>query len=238
MSDSADHQQQFKPQSIPLHHTESLETCIRQRHSIRFFKPDPVPASLLSSCLQLAQLAPSNSNIQNWRLTFAQNAARDRIIASLFEAATQHGPNVPPLPEAYRHFRSEMGRELYGPQGYDIAREDKDAHKAATMRNFRFFDAPLIGVITMDRGLSSVDSMSVGMFVQTFMLALTEQGLGACLQVSVTGYPEVLKEGFGLGDDQLLLCGIAVGWPQEKNKVNELVMKREDLAHEIKILEE
>jgi nitroreductase len=61
----------------------TLEQCVRGRHSTRFFKPDPVPLDILCECLSLAQLAPSNSNIQNWRMTFASGPARDRIVESL-----------------------------------------------------------------------------------------------------------------------------------------------------------
>lgn len=61
----------------------TLEQCVRGRHSTRFFEPDPVPLDVLCECLSLAQLAPSNSNIQNWRMTFATGNARDRIVESL-----------------------------------------------------------------------------------------------------------------------------------------------------------
>lgn len=61
----------------------TLEQCVRGRHSTRFFKSDPVPLDVLRECLSLAQLAPSNSNIQNWRMAFATGHARDRIVGSL-----------------------------------------------------------------------------------------------------------------------------------------------------------
>jgi nitroreductase len=83
-----------------------------------------------------------------------------------------------------------------------------------------------------------VDAMSVGFFVQTFVLALAERGLGSCLQISVTGYPDVLRKEFGIGDDQTILCGMAIGWPVEHNAVNELEVPREDLAKQITFLEE
>ena len=81
--------------------------------------------------------------------------------------------------------------------------------------------------------LSPVDAMSVGMFMQTLMLALTERGLGTCLQVSVAGFPEILKKEFRLPDNQRVLCGIAIGYPAEHNKVNDLVMSREDVDRSV-----
>ena len=81
--------------------------------------------------------------------------------------------------------------------------------------------------------LTAVDAMSVGMFVQTLMLALTERGLGTCLQVSVAGFPEILKQEFKFPDNQKVLCGIAIGYPAEHNKVNDLVMSREDVDRNV-----
>ncbi|KXT10210.1 hypothetical protein AC579_440 [Pseudocercospora musae] len=99
------------------------------------------------------------------------------------------------------------------------------------MRNYLFFDSPTIACITMNKDLSGIDAMSVGMFIQTFMLALTERGLGSCLQVSVTGYPELLRREFGLKEDQMVLCGMAIGYPAEGHKVNDLHVPRRELEH-------
>ena len=213
--------------------TKSLETCIRRRHSIRVFREDDVEERLLRECVALAQLAPSNSNMQNWRLTLALGEARKRVVTALRTEAEVKGPKVPPLPEAFAHFRSEFGHKLYGEEGYNIGREEKERHRQATLRNYEFFGAPVCGVISMHHDLTNVDALSVGMFVQTFVLALTERGLGACLQVSVTGYPEILRREFRLPDDQKILCGIAIGYPAVDHKVNNLVMTREDVEKQV-----
>lgn len=217
----------------------TLEDYVRHRHSIRFYKDDPVSLDILKECLSLAQLAPSNSNIQNWRIAIATGDARDRITSSLMSEAKKNGPqNIPPLPEQYKHFRSELGHLVYGEKGYNISRDDLEGAQKARARNFNFFGAPCCAVITMNKAFaeSKVDAMSVGMFVQIFMLALEERGLGSCLEVSVTGYPELLREGFQLDDDQLVLCGMAIGWPLEHNNVNELKTPREDLAKQVKFI--
>ena len=225
----------FSSNAAPL--TESLETCIRARHSVREFKPDAVDEQTLRECLRLAQLAPSNSNIQNWRLSLASGPARERIVQALKAAASQGAPHIPALPEKYKHFRSDFGHLLYGEEGYGIPRGDKERATAARMRNFEFFGAPVVGIITMDEVLPAVDAMCVGLFVQTFMLALTEKGLGSCLQVSVAGYPEVLRKEFGIPDDQQIFCGIAIGWPGV-HQVNHLRTTREPLENQVKFLTE
>ena len=120
-----------------------LEQIILERHSTRLFLPKPVPRALVEEALALAVHAPSNSNIQPWRVVFASGPARDRLVAALLEEAHRGPPNIPPLPESIRQFRKELGAEVYGAMG--IAREDKAGHDAAVLRNWEFFRAPLAG---------------------------------------------------------------------------------------------
>jgi nitroreductase len=58
-----------------------LEQAILERRSTRLFLPDkPVPRDLLNEALELAMRAPSNSNIQPWRLVLVSGPARDRLV--------------------------------------------------------------------------------------------------------------------------------------------------------------
>jgi nitroreductase len=52
-----------------------LDQAIQERHSTRMFLPRPVPRDLVNEALALAQWAPSNSNIQPWRLVFVSGTA-------------------------------------------------------------------------------------------------------------------------------------------------------------------
>jgi nitroreductase len=217
--------------------TDSLEKCIRQRHSVRAYLPDPVPKPLLYECLSLAQFAPSNSNIQNWRIFFASDPAAQRIKDALMDEVSKHGPNVPPLPAEFQHFRSEFGSNLYS-KGYHIARDDKRGRQEASQRNFRFFDAPTVGVVCMDASLHPVDAMSVGMYLQTLILLLTERGLGTCAMVSIAGFQEVVKKEFGVPEKMVVLCGLSVGWPDEENDVNKVFSGREEVEHNVTFLDE
>jgi nitroreductase len=152
------------------------------------FLRQPVPRELVNEALALAQDAPSNSNIQPWHMVFASGASRDRLVAALLDEAKRRPPNIPPLPASFQHFRSDLGAQVYGAMG--IAREDAARHAAAVLRNWEFFRAPLAGIVCMHRDLGPADALSVGMFLQTLLLALTERGLGSCVEVSIGGYPE------------------------------------------------
>jgi nitroreductase len=209
-----------------------LDNVIRQRRSIRMFLPDrPVPRELLDEALDLAIRAPSNSNIQPWHVVFASGAARDRLVAALLEAAAAAPPKVPALPEHFSHFRSETGKVVYGSMG--IARDDVAARRVAVLRNWEFFRAPLAGIVCMDRELGLVDSLGVGMFLQTLLLSLTARGLGTCVQVAIAGYPEIIYEQLNIPEQFTILCGLAVGYPDPNFPANKIRIGREPVEKNV-----
>lgn len=202
-----------------------LEQAIMKRHSTRMFVPDkPVPAELVQEALDLAMRAPSNSNIQPWHVVVASGPARDRLAAALLKEAKSAPPKVPVLPAAFAHMRSDLGKLVYGSMG--IAREDKDARAQAVLRNWEFFRAPLAGIVCMHRDLDYVDAMGVGMFLQTLLLALTARGLGTCVQVSIAGYPGIVRDQLNISEEMRVLCGLAIGYPDPAFPANNLWVPR------------
>src|SRR5262249_51521464 len=120
-------------------------------------------------------------------------------------------PNIPALPESFVHYRRELGAQVYGAMG--IAREDTAGHAAAVLRNWEFFRAPLAGIVCMHRDLGPADALSVGMYLQTLLLALTERRLGTCVEVSIAGYPEIVRAQLAIPAELSILCGLAIGYP-------------------------
>jgi nitroreductase len=88
-----------------------------------------------------------------------------------------------------------------------ISREDKKGYEAAVLRNWEFFGAPLAAIVCMHRELGPPDALSVGMFLQTLLLALTARGLGTIVEVSITGYPEIVRAQLDIPAELSLLCG-------------------------------
>jgi nitroreductase len=215
---------------------DELEDVIRERHSIRMFLPDrPVARELVDEAVDLAIHAPSNSNIQPWHLVFASGPARDRLVAALLEAAQAGPPKVPELPEHFTHFRSETGKVVYGSMG--IARDDVDGRRAAVLRNWEFFRAPLAGIVCMDRELGLVDSLGVGMFLQTLVLALTARRLGTCVQVAIAGYPEIIHQQLDIPEQFTILCGLSVGYPDPDFPANKIRIGRQPIEKNVVFVE-
>jgi nitroreductase len=213
-----------------------LEAAITERRSNRMFLRDkPVPTELVDEALTLAMRAPSNSNIQPWHLVLASGPAKDRLVDALLQRADSAPPIVPELPAAFAHMRRDLGALVYGSMG--IARDDAEARRIAVRRNWEFFGAPLAGIVCMHRDLDYVDALGVGMFVQTLLLGLTARGLGTCVQVSIAGYPDVVREQLNISDDMRILCGLAIGYPDPAFAGNSLRVPRNPLSDNVVFLD-
>lgn len=200
---------------------KDLDQLIKDCHSTRLFLSTPVPRSFVLEALALAQHAPSNYRLKD----------------SLLAVAKAGAPNIPPLPATFRHYRTELGMQLYK-VGMGIARDDIEDRAAAVLRTFDFFGAPLAAIISMPQDLGPPDALSVGLLLQTLLLALTERGLGTCVQVSVAGYPDILRKELGIAPDLFILCGLAIGYRDDSFAANLLDVGRDPIVNNVVFLEE
>jgi nitroreductase len=209
-----------------------LEDLVRDRRSLRMFLRDkPVPRELIEEALTLAMRAPSNSNVQPWRVYFASGPRRDRLVEAMLAAATVEMPVTTGLPETFLPLRRELGALVYGTMG--IAREDREGRLTAQLRNWEFFRAPVGGVVCMHRELAPVDSIAVGMFLQILLLALTERGLGSCVQVSIAHYADIVRAELDIPDELTVLCGLSIGYIDESFPANHLHTPRNPVDHNV-----
>ncbi|WP_256364327.1 nitroreductase [Mycobacterium sp. GA-1285] len=214
-----------------------FDEVVRQRRSTRMFlRDEPVPRELLDEAVELAMRAPSNSNVQPWRLYVASGPRRDRLVEALLAAATVDLPVTTGLPESFLELRQQLGALVYGSMG--IARHDAEARRIAQLRNWEFFRAPVGAVVCMHRDLGLVDSLGVGMFLQTLLLALTERGLATCVQVSIAAYPQILREQLDIPDELTVLCGIAIGYADKDFAANWLDTPRNPVEANVTFLDD
>lgn len=217
----------------------TVSELMKVRHSARAFLPKPVPRSIIEECFTLAQHAPSNSNIQPWRAYVLEGAALQRLTSALQKARDDKLPQeIEPIPEQYKHYRSEMGHMLYGKEGYNIARSDKDGLEKAQRRNYDLFGAPLGMIIYIDSTLAPVDVLTVGLWLQSLCMLLEERDLESCIQVSVAGYPTVIRKELGIDENMSILCGLAVGYEDKNQHVNRLKTERDDWKSSVVFLSE
>jgi nitroreductase len=119
-----------------------------------------------------------------------------------------------------------------------IARDDTEGRRIAVLRNWEFFRAPLAGIVCIDSDLGPVDCLGVGMFLQTFLLARTARGLGTCVQVSIAGYPEIVRQQLNIRQQYSILCGLAIGYADPDFPANKLRTGRNPIEQNVVFIED
>jgi nitroreductase len=213
----------------------SVTEALHARISTRSFLPDPVAKDLLHEILDTARWSPSGGNVQPWKVIAVTGQARLDVIdaAQAALAANPQGdagiPIYPPnLWEPFRTRRFQVGEDMYATMG--IAREDKPARFAHVARNFEFFGAPVGLFFVIDKGMGFGQWAHLGMFMQSVALAAIERGVASCFQEAWAQVRVGLGEHFGLPQNELVYCGMALGFADPEAPVNSLRSRREEVA--------
>jgi len=209
----------FEPVAI-----EAIEQAVVARRSVRGFRDERIPDVLLQRIFALAQSAPSNCNVQPWRVYVASGPARDRLRDALVVTASAGTRSQPDFEHGakftgvYRTHQVECAVALYNELG--IERDDRPGRAKAALRNFELFDAPHVAFIGMSKEFRTTVALDVGMYVQTLMLLMTAHGIGTCAMGSLRNYPDVVRAEFGVPEDVGLLCGISFGYEDTAHAAN------------------
>lgn len=225
------------PQIVNSQSDAALQTWLDARHSCRAFLPAAVPRSTVDRILTLAQRTASWCNSQPWRLHITEAGATQRLRHALLERATTGGPFTPdfPFPKEYRDVylarRREAGFQLYNAMG--VPRGDRDAYREQSLRNFDFFGAPHLALITTDRALGDYGAIDCGGYVSTFLLAAQANGVATVPQAALAMYPEVLRAQLNIPDDRLVVCAISFGFEDVEHPANSYRTNRASLAETV-----
>ena len=211
---------------------ETVEEAIASRRSIRRFLPDLVTRETVTELLALASRAPSGTNVQPWRVTVIGGEAKAALSAAILEAHDGGGKpereyNYYPLefPEPYLSRRRKIGWDLYGLLG--IERGEKEKMHAQHGRNFEFFDAPVGMIFSIDRMLEIGSWLDFCMFLENIMIAARGKGLHTCPQAAFANYHRIIREWLSIPDDEVVICGMSLGYADHAEPENALVTERE-----------
>ena len=209
-----------------------VDAAITSRMSARAFTAQPVPRQTLTELLQVASRAPSGTNTQPWKVYVLQGSSRNTLCEKVCDAhdairanpelAAQYREEYDYYPEKwvspYIDRRRENGWGLYGLLG--IGKADKDKMHLQHQRNYKFFDAPVGLMFTMDKVMGRGSLVDYGMFLQNIMVAARGHGLHTCAQAAWNGFGKIILPHIGAGPDEMLICGMALGYADENDVVN------------------
>ncbi len=215
----------------------NLIDAIYTRRSVRGYLDKEVPQEILNRIFEIAQQAPSNCNVQPWKVYVASGELKDRLRSEMVEKTAG---GVSPNPdyeyrgdfiEDYRRRQVECAVALYSKMG--IERGDKEGRMRAVLRNFEFFDAPYIAFIGMDPKFGTTVAIDVGMWAQTLMLTMVSFGLHSCPMGTMRNYPDLVREAFDIQDGTKILFGISFGYEDTSVDANETRTTREPITSNI-----
>ena len=217
-----------------------VSKAVSSRRSVRGFLDRPVDLERLKILIQKASAAPSGGNLQPWQIHVVTG---DRLI-ELKRIMVERVANMPKgegseydiyprdMVEPYRSRAYEVGESLYAHLG--IPRENKTKRFEWFARNFQFFGATAGLFCYVNRRNGPPQWSDLGMYLQTFMLLLREEGLDSCPQECWAMYPQTLKTFLRISPEYMLFTGMAIGWKDTAEPANAMISARapiEEFAH-------
>jgi nitroreductase len=230
----------------PIGPHEVVDHAITTRKSVRAFLPTPVSRATVEEILAIATRAPSGTNTQPWKVTVLTGAARLRLSAAIMnvyddaEARRTHTEEYAYYPtqwiEPYLGRRRKIGWDLYGLLG--IGKTDKERMHAQHGRNYVFFDAPVGMIFTIDRIMEQGSWLDYGMFLENVMVAARARGLDTCPQAAFMQFHRVIRDELALPDNEMVVCGMSLGYADMSRIENTLVTEREPVAGFTRFMED
>jgi nitroreductase len=210
-----------------------VKTALAKRKSTRAFLNKEVPITTVNAILEQAKTAPSGVNTQPWKVAVLSGQSKkdlEQKMESEFRAGNKGIMDYQYYPEQweaeYKQRRKACGLLMYST--LQIKREDKQRQLDQWAANYRAFDAPIMLLFFIDKVMEKGSYVDYGMFLQSIMLSAVEHGLATCPQAALAEYPEIVKKELGY-EDQVLICGMALGYEDTTEDVNNYRTGREDL---------
>ncbi len=206
--------------------------AIKSRKSVRAFRSDPLPKSLIEELLAISSRSPSWANTQPWEVAVLGGEVLSRVkdaLAEKFKSEEPPNPDIPmpEFPDPYNARIMQTVASLYGMLG--VTRDDKESRHKFSVRASRFFEAPNALIFFIDGRLGTWSILDMGIFMQTVMISAVGLGLGTCPEAMVVFYPDVLRKILNIPDTKKMICGMALGYPDTSSPLATHKTTREEV---------
>jgi nitroreductase len=209
-----------------------FESLVKERRSIRGYKPDPVPREVIAEIIEIAKGAPSSMNTQPWFFHVITGEPLERIREGNTERMLAGAKVQREIPMGhgyegiYRQRQIEIAVQLFEAMG--IARDDKEMRQDWVMRGFRQFDAPVSIVMTYDKIMepATISHFDLGAVTYGLVLAAWDRGLGSVINGQGIMQSAVVRQHARIPDSQVILTCIAMGYPNFDFAANNVKSRR------------
>ncbi len=218
----------------------NVSEAVASRRSIRAFLDRPVDHAVLRRVLEKAQAAPSGGNTQPWNAVMVTGDVLDKLVGHVADTIPQglaaYSAEYPIYPAElegrYATSRFGVGEAMYA--ALEIPREDKDSRQDVFRNNFRAFGAPVLMLVHTPRYMGLPQWSDIGMWLQTVLLLLREEGLDSCAQEAWAIYQKQIREVVAIPDDHIFFCGVAIGWGDRAAPVNTFPVPRVNIDEAVR----
>jgi nitroreductase len=219
--------------------TMSVSEAVASRRSVRAFLDVPVDLAVIRRVLERAQMAPSGCNFQPWQATVLAGEPlrqlQEKMLASQPQDPIEYDFSAPQQSPAHRARFQALGAAMYG--SMNVARGDTDLREQFARANLTSFGASALLVCYFERFMGPPQWSDVGMWLQTIMLLLREEGLDSCPQEWMSLYARLIKQEIGVADDtHILFCGLAIGHRDPDAPVNNFARSRVPLDEAVRFV--
>jgi len=212
----------------------NVSEAIKQRRSVRAYLDKPVEPDLLKKIFQQAQDTASNCNTQPWHVAVVSGEARNKIeqaMVSDIMAGKEPTPHFIPgdqgLKDEYRKRQIACAISLY--DAMDIKYEEKDKRQQLMLRNWQFFGAPHAAFFSMPKTMSEINAVDMGIYLQSVMLLLTENGLASCPQGALAMYTDAIRKMANIPENNAIMFGLSFGYADTQAPINQFEVGRDEL---------
>ena len=211
-----------------------VSEAIKSRRSVRGYSGREVDPELIKKIFLQAQDSPSNCNTQPWHVVVVSGESRDKIqnamLSDIMGGKTptpQFTPGDQNLKDEYRKRQIACAISLY--DSMDIKYEEKDKRQELMLKNWQFFGAPYAAFFSMPKTMSEINAVDMGIYLQTIMLLLTENGLASCPQGALAMFTESVWELANIPEGHGIMFGLSFGYADEDHRINKFSVGREEL---------
>lgn len=217
----------------------TVTSAVMSRRATRAFTDQPVALDVLKGVLDKARFAPSGCNFQPWEATVLTGATLGDLQSKMRQLPPQDPVEYVIQPADigadYLARLAENGDRQYTAEG--IARDDAAGRQASVMRNYCGFGAPVLLLCYFPRVMGPPQWSDIGMWLQTVMLLLREEGLDSCPQEFLSLYARVIKDHIGVSDEtHIFFCGLAIGHADRTAPVNNFERPRVPLDQQVRFV--
>ncbi len=216
---------------------KTVLSLAKARYSCRAFEPRPVPMCDIQRVLEVARTAPSDCNTQPANMFIVSGRALDGLRAEMYEAASsglESTSDVPPIAAyagVFQDRRRECGWELYNAVG--IERGDREGSGRQALENFRFFGAPHLAVVTVDKDLAERGLFDAGIYLGHFLLAVQSLGIAAVPQGAIAHRSDIIRKHVPIPAELRVVCGVAFGYAMKEHPANSFRTSRAEVSDSV-----